>query len=92
MAAAQKHASRPTLHVEYAERRQKDRILLMLILFYEYINLEYVRIYVINRITEAEYVIHMFMAASQEYVKTYSIRRQPTARALTFPRDATGGV
>jgi len=33
---------------------------------------EHVPIYVIYRITQAEYVIHIRMAASQEYVNTYS--------------------
>jgi len=47
----------------------------MLILFYEYSNLEYVRVYVIHRITQAEYGICLRMAASQEYVNTYSTRR-----------------
>jgi len=44
----------------------------MFSLLYEYSNLEYVRIYVIDRITQAECVIRILMAASQEYVKTYS--------------------
>jgi len=44
-------------------------------LLYEYSNREYVRIYVIYRATQAEHVIRMFMAASQEYVNTYSALR-----------------
>jgi len=47
----------------------------MFSLLYEYSNLEYVRIYVIYRGTQAEYVIRIRMAASQEYVNTYSTRR-----------------
>jgi len=44
-------------------------------LLYEYSNLEYERIYVIYRVTQAEYDIRVFIAASQEYVNTYSTRR-----------------
>jgi len=38
-------------------------------------NLENVHIYVIYRVTQAEYVIRILMAASQEYVNHYSTRR-----------------
>jgi len=38
-------------------------------------NLEYGRIYVIFRVTQAEYDICILMAASQDYVNTYSTRR-----------------
>ena len=44
-------------------------------LFYEYINLAYVRVPVIYRVHQAEYVIHILVAASQEYANTYSTRR-----------------
>jgi len=64
-----------SLHVEYAERRKKYHILFMFRLFYEYSNLEYVHICVIYRVTQAEYDIRLRMAASQEYVNTYSTRR-----------------
>jgi len=37
-----------------------------------YSNLEYVRIYVIYRVTQAEYVIRIRMAVSQKYVNIYS--------------------
>jgi len=47
------------------------RILFMFSLLCEYSNLEYVRIYVIYRVTQAEYAICILMAASQEYVNTY---------------------
>jgi len=63
------------LHAEYAERRLKYRILFIFSLFCEYINLEYVRVPVIFRVNQAEYVIHFLVAASKAYVKTYSTRR-----------------
>jgi len=59
------------LRVEYAERGNEYGI----ILFCEYINLEYVRIYAIYRVNQAEYVIHIRMAVSQEYVNIYTTRR-----------------
>jgi len=39
-------------------------------LLYEHSNLESVRIYVIYRVTQAEYVIRIRMAASQECVNS----------------------
>jgi len=39
------------------------------------VNLDYVRINGIYRVTQAEYAIRIIIAASQEYVKTYSTRR-----------------
>ena len=63
------------LHVEYAERSIQYGILFRLSLFYEYINLEYVRIHDIYRVNQAEYVIRIRVAASQEEVNTYSTRR-----------------
>jgi len=42
---------------------------------YEYSNLEYVRVPVKYRVHQAEYGIHIRVAASQEYVNTYSTRR-----------------
>jgi len=47
----------------------------MFILFCEYYHLEYVRIHVIYRVNQAEYVIHILVVAPQEYVKLYSTRR-----------------
>jgi len=41
----------------------------------EYINLEHVRVPVICMVNQAEYGIHIRVAASQEYVKPYSTRR-----------------
>ena len=43
-------------HVEYAELRKKCGILFMFGLLCEYSNLEYVRVYVIYRVTQAECV------------------------------------
>ena len=64
------------LHVEYVERSSKYGIIFIFIsLFYEYINLECVRVPVVYRIDQAEYVIRIRLAASQEYVNTYSTRR-----------------
>jgi len=67
-----------TLHVEYAERNIKYGILFIFSLFREYINLEYVRVPIIYRDSQAEYGIHILVAASQEYVNTYSTRRLTT--------------
>jgi len=63
------------LHVEYAERRIKCGILFICSLCYAYINLECVRIHVVYSVNQAEYAMHILVAASQEYVNTYSIRR-----------------
>jgi len=50
----------------------------MFCLFCEYIHLEYVRIHVINRVNQMEYVIHILVVAPQEYVNIYSTRRVTT--------------
>jgi len=71
------------LHVEYAEGRITYGILFIYRLFYEYSNLEYVHIYVIYRVSQAKYVLRIRVAASQEYVNTYSTRRT-IGRALAF--------
>jgi len=63
------------LHVECAGGRTKYGILFIFSLFYEYSNLEYVHIHVIYRANQAEYGIRIRVAASQEYVNTYSTRR-----------------
>jgi len=44
-------------------------------LFCEYIHNEYVRIHVIYRGNQAEYVIHILVVAPHENVNTYSTRR-----------------
>jgi len=64
------------LHVEYAERGNEYGILFIFSLFCEYIHLEYVRILVIYRVNQAEYVLHILAVASQEYVNIYSTHRQ----------------
>jgi len=53
----------------------KYGILFMFSLFYEYRNLECVRIHVICRVNQAEYVIRILVAAPQECVNTYSTCR-----------------
>jgi len=62
-------------HVEYAERRIKYSILFVFRPFHEYSNLEYEHVPVWYRVHQAEYGIHIRVAASQECVKTYSTRR-----------------
>ena len=64
-----------TAHVEYAERRRKYSILFIFSLFCENIHLAYLRVPVIHRVNQAEYAIHILVAALQEYVNTYSTRR-----------------
>jgi len=64
-----------TLRVESAERGTKYGILFVFSLFCEYINLEYVRVPVTYRVDQAEHVVLILVAASQEYVNTYSTRR-----------------
>ena len=57
-----------SLRVEYVERGKEYGILFIMSLFCDYIQLEYVRIHVIYRVHQAEYVIHILLAASQKYV------------------------
>jgi len=54
---------------------QKYRILFIFSPVYEYSILEYVHVPVEYRVHRAEYVIHICVAASQEYVNTYSTCR-----------------
>ena len=63
------------LHVEYAERRIRDGILFIFSPFYEYHNLEHAYVPVLYRVHQAECVIYILVAVSQEYVNTYSTRR-----------------
>jgi len=72
-----------TLHVEYTERSIQSGILFIFSLFYEYGNLEYVHIHVIYRVNQAEYVIRIRVAASQECVNIYSTRRVMTRPSYT---------
>jgi len=51
---------------------KKHEILFILSPFYEYSNLRYIHV---HRVHQAEYGIHIRVAASQEYVNTYSTRR-----------------
>jgi len=60
------------LHVEYAERRIRYGILFVFSPIHEYSNLEYEHVVVLYRSHQAEYVIHIRVVASQEYVNTYS--------------------
>jgi len=53
-----------SLRVEYAERSQQDGILFTFSLFCGYMNLEYVRIHVICRVDQAEYVIRVSCGCS----------------------------
>jgi len=64
------------LHVEYAEREEEYGILFIFSLFCEYMHLEYVRIHGMYRVNQAEYVIHIRVVMSQEYVNIYSTRRR----------------
>jgi len=63
------------LHFEYAERRKQYSILFIFSPFYEYNRLEYEHVPVEYRVHRVEYVILILVAASQEYVNTYSTRR-----------------
>ena len=63
------------LHVAYAERRKKYSILFIFSLFCDYTSLEYVRIHVIYRVSQSEYVIRLLVAAPQEYLNIYSTHR-----------------
>jgi len=71
------------LYVEYAEREKEYGILFIFSLFCEYMHLEYVRIHAIYRVNQAEYVIHILVVASQEYVNIYSTRRVFNEKQVT---------
>jgi len=58
--------------VEYAERRINYGILFLFRPFYECSIPEYEHVPVLNRVHQAEYIIHIRVAASQKYVNTYS--------------------
>jgi len=64
-----------SLHVEYAEQRIRDGILFICSSFYEYSHLGYEHVPVQYRVHQAEDVIRILLAASHEYVNTYSTRR-----------------
>jgi len=71
---------------EYAERGTEYGILFIFSLFYEYIHLKYVRIHVIYRVNQAEFVIHKQAVAPQEYVNIYStcMRSTPTQQPIPW--------
>jgi len=72
-----------TLHVE-----QEYCILFIISLFCEYIHLEYIRIDVIYRVNQAEYVLHILVVAPQEYVNIYSTRSNLTLDVLAAGLEA----
>ena len=59
------------LHVEYVERGLEYGSRFIFSLFCEYVHLEYVRIHLIYRVNQAEYVIRILVVAPQEYVNIY---------------------
>jgi len=61
----------PTLHIEYAERGNEHGILVKFCTFSECTRLEYVRVHVIYRVNQAEYVIHVRVVA------LYGLREYP---------------
>jgi len=76
------------LHVEYAERGKEYDILFIFSLFCEY---EYVRIHAIHKVNQAEYGIHILVAASQEYVNSYSTSRPNLPPTTTTAEPARSG-
>ena len=68
----------PILHVEYGGGRINYGILSRFSPFYEYSYLKYVHVHVTYRVHQAESVIRIRVAASQEYANTYSTCRPPT--------------
>jgi len=56
----------PILHVEYAERGKEYGTLFISSLFCEYLDLEYVRIHVIYKVEQVEYVIRALVVAPPE--------------------------
>jgi len=72
-----------TLHVEYAKRRKAYGILFIISPFHEFSNLEYVHVPIEHRVHQAEYVIHIRVAASQECVNTDSKCRRLTLDRFT---------
>jgi len=81
-----------SLHIEYAEQGKEYGILFMFSLFCEYIHLEYVRIHATYRVNQTEYVIHLLVAAPQEYVNFYSTRRIFSLPAAMHPSVAANGT
>ena len=67
------------LHVEYVERITTHGIVLMFSPVYEHSNFEYKHVPVEYRVYGAECGTHIRVAASQEYVNTYSTCRDRMA-------------
>ena len=81
-----------TLHVEYAGGRMAYGILFIFSLFCEYSNLEYVHIHATYRVNQAKSAIRILVAASQEYVNTYSTRRLFTRSVHTCSQPGGGAT
>jgi len=69
-----------TCRFRLTQRGKEYGILFIFCLFCEYIPLEYVRVPVISRVNQAEYVVHIREVAPQEYVNIYSTRRDTNPR------------
>jgi len=74
------------LRGEYAERRLRYGILVIFSPVYDYSNLEYEHVHVIQG-NQAEYGIHILVAASHEYVNTYSTCRLDIKRTANKHRN-----
>ena len=57
-------------------------------MFCEYVRLEYARIHVIYRVNQVEYVVHILVVLPQEYVNTYSTRRELTVHTSVHSMTA----
>jgi len=64
---------------------KKISILFIFSLSCRYSHLEYVRIYVIYRVNQVIYVIHILVVATQESVNVYSTPREDTYHAGHSP-------
>ena len=80
------------LYVKHAERENEYGILFIFSLLCVHIHLEYVRIHVIYRVNQAEYVIHILVVASQEYVNIYSTRRVEEGQPLDLRGSGPRGL
>ena len=77
----------------YAGERTYHCILFIFSPICEYIHLAYVRVHVIYRANQAEYIIHIRAVVPQEYVNTYSTCRRTTLkplRAVVFQKSPGG--
>jgi len=80
------------LHVEYAGPGIEYGILFRFSLYCEYIHLDFVRIHVIYRVHQAEYVIHIRVVAPQEYVDIDSTLRVVVCASEAKLGADTGGA